>query len=175
MARGIGGDDGPSLWMFLACILIWGKIQGWFTSAKQSVNDVLDTNYSNPVQNETTADIKLMKDAAARIAVSWSKLGNNARTKFKALAMKHRQTMDTGGNMDEAALFAQVEHLSADQLRALAHCFGVQDRTNGVMSIWTGDIFYWYEKGLDDVQWYPSYQTELARMRKIWAKTGLWG
>jgi hypothetical protein len=82
--------------------------------------------------------------------------------------------MDTGWNMDEDALFAQVEHLTAEQLRALAYCFGVQDRTNGVISLWTGHIFRWYEKALDDVKFYPGQQTELARMRKIWAKSGLW-
>lgn len=173
MARGIGGDDGPSLWMFLACILIWGKIQGWFNSVKKGVEDIADTNYANPMQEESTSDIKLMKDNVSRIAVPWSRLGKNARSRFNTLAMKHRQLMDTGGNMDEAALYAQVESLTADQLRALAYCFGVQDRTNGLISIWTGDIFRWYEKALDDVHWFGS-ETELDKMRKIWAKTGLW-
>lgn len=174
MARGLGGDDGPTLFMFLACILIWGWIQQKAKAVKDSVNEVLDTNYANPIQKETTDDIKMMKAAVAAIPVPWSKLGKGAKNKFKQLAMKHRQTMDTQWNMDEAALFSQVENLSADQLKALAYCFDVQDRTNGVMSIWSGDIFLWYERALDDVSLPFQDETELARMRRIWAKTGLW-
>lgn len=174
MARGMGGDDGPSIWMFFACVLVWGKVQGWFNSAKTGVQEVLDTNYANPVQEETTSDIKLMQDAVKRIAVPWSTLGANAVQRFKGLAMKHRQLMDTQWNMDEDALFAQVENLKPAELKALAKSFDVPDRTNGVITIWTGHIFRWYEKALDDVTLYPGHVTELARMRKIWSKSGLW-
>jgi hypothetical protein len=170
MARGLGGDDGPSLWMFVAVVLVWGTIRSWFQAAKNNLDDVVSTNYANPVQGETTKDIKVYESAVKRVAVPWSSLPRQ-KDYYQRLAISHRQLMDTGGNMDEDALFAQVARLSANELKALYYCFGVADRSNGLMAIWTGDLFVWYEKGLDDWGIKP---TELQRMRSIWAKTKLW-
>lgn len=175
MARGIGGDDGPSIFMFAACILIFGQLKSWFNKAGDKANELANKNYANPFQQETTSEIDMMTKNAKKISVNWKALPPAKNiTYFQRLALSHKQVMDTQGNMDEDKLFSQVEKLTANELRALAYCFGVQDRTNGLISIWTGDIFMWYDKGLDDITLYPGYITELARMRAIWAKTGLW-
>lgn len=169
MARGIGGDDGPTLWMFVAVILIWTTVRKWFGEVSDKASEVVNRNYANPIQKETTQEIAEMEKAVKNTFVPWSKLG--PKTYFQRIAMSQRQNLDTGFNVDEDKLFKELEPLSADQLRAVYHCFGVKDRTNGLITLYTGDLFDWYEKELDSWGMKP---TEMERMRAIWAKARIW-
>ena len=57
MARGIGGDDGPTLWMAVAVIVCWGAFKSWFAEAKGDVKDQLGIgkNTAGPFQDQTSS------------------------------------------------------------------------------------------------------------------------
>lgn len=155
--------------MFVAVILVWSSVKAWFSEVKKDGSDLINRNYANPIQKETTEEITQMEQQVKNTFVPWSKIREKAV--YQRLAMSQRKNLDTGLNVDEAKLFAEMEALTADELRAVFYCFGVKDRTNGLISLYTGNLLDWYEKELDSWGLAP---TEINRMRSIWAKTKLW-
>lgn len=158
--------------MFFGCILIWYKLQEWGKAASDKASEISNANWANPIQAETNKDIKVMESAVKQVRVVWSKLPK-PKSHYEMLALSHREELDTTGNMDEDVIFSHVEKLSAEELKALYYCFGVKDHTTVIgQAIFTGNLFRWYEKLLDDWGVKP---TELQRMKSIWAKTKMWG
>lgn len=166
MARGLGGDDGPSVWMFLACILIWGKVQGWFNSVKED----LSGNLANPFQAETTADIRKMEKKIKNTPFSSSAL-RKPRTHYEEIADAQHKEMTSSFNIDEDRLYQMLELLNVDELKAVYVSFGARDSTALGITAWTGDIFKWYQHLLTDSTFGGN---DLSDMRALWKKTGLW-
>lgn len=168
MARGLGGDDGPTVWMFIACILVWGKIQGWFNSVSDSVSG----NLANPIQTETTAQIKAKEKGVKEIAYRSSQFQNGHKLAFyQNIADRQYSEMENWLNVDEDVLLDSLRGLNTDELKAVAKCFGVRD--NAVLGVAqsTGTLFDFYDKILSDSTFGGN---DLSNMKKIWAKTGLW-
>lgn len=167
MARGIGGDDGPTLWMFIACILIWGKIQGWFGSVSSS----LSGNLANPFQPETTADIKRKEKQVTSITYRSSKLTKPVAYYQDVASAQYNELCSTW-NIDEDKLLDMLKGFNVDELKAVAKNFGVKDaNVLGLVAGWTGNIFDWYDHLLKDT---AIGGNDLTAMRAIWKPTGLW-
>lgn len=171
MARGIGGDDGPSVWMFLCCVLVFGWVKTQLKSAKDSVSDVLELgkNSGGPLQTETTKDISTMEDLVASWPVSWSTLPK-AKSHYQNIADKLWAETWSKVNIDEQLMIDLCKPLSKNELYAVAKCFGVRDHNNGPFTVWTGHIFKAFELALDGA----FKGNEMAQMKKIWAVTKLW-
>lgn len=169
MARGIGGDDGPTLWMFIACILIWGKVKGWFDSA----SDKLSGNLANPFQPETTADIKRKEAQVSGVFFRSSKFPPGRTLSFyQDVAAEQFKELTSSFNIDEDRLITMLKGFNVDELKAVYKSFGVKDATVlGVVAGWTADLFGWYEHLLTDSTFGGN---DLTTMRKIWQPTGLW-
>ena len=182
MARGILGDDGPSLFMFIAVILIWGTIQRWVSTAgdnlgaaKDSIADKLEIgrNSAGPFQRQTSADIAKMEDKVKRIAVPYSQLKHEP-AHYLRIADAMWKEMESFVNVDEWALIGMVRNLSTNELLAVAKQFGVKERANmlvgGLMTTWTGTIF----DAMDDA--FSGYFKPVERkaMHAVWAKTKMW-
>jgi hypothetical protein len=168
-SRGIGGDDGPTLWMFIACILIWGKIQGWFNAA----SDKLSGNLANPLQPETTAQIKAKEAQVKKITYRSSNLTQKL-DHYQQIADAQYKELESYLNVDEDRLIAMLKPLNKDELIAVYKCFGVRDSTSttgGLLATGTGNIFDFYNEILTDSTFGGQ---DLTDMRKIWLKTGLW-
>jgi hypothetical protein len=166
MARGIGGDDGPSLWMFLACILIWGKIQGWFNAA----SDKLSGNLANPFQSETTEDIKKKEKQVSGVSYKVSNLPNKL-AHYQQIAQAQWDEMHSIGNIDEDKLISTLKPLNKDELIAVFKAFGVKENTVLGVASMTGTIFDFYQKYLTDSTFGGN---DLTDMWNVWKKTGLW-
>ncbi|RYE91507.1 MAG: hypothetical protein EOO37_00060 [Cytophagaceae bacterium] len=171
MARGIGGDDGPTLWMFVACILIWGKVKGWFDSGLSE----LDKNHANPFQPETNAEIRNKEKVVKEIAYRPSKFQNGHKLSYyQQLADSQFKELMSTFNIDEDKLINMLKPLNVDELKAVAKCFGVRDSAS-IKSLGfatgTGTIFEYYDELLSDS---TLGGNDLTQMRKIWQPTGLW-
>lgn len=169
MARGIGGDDGPTLWMFIACILIWGKVKGWFDSGLSE----LDKNHANIFQPETTAEIQNKEKIVKEISYRSSALKHKLSFYQQIADAQHKELMSTF-NIDEDKLIAMLKPLNVDELKAVAKSFGVRDSAS-IKSLGfatgTGTIFEYYDELLSDS---TLGGDDLTQMRKIWQPTGLW-
>jgi hypothetical protein len=170
MARGLGGDDGPSIFMAVACVLIWNKISSMMSKTGDEISRVAKKNYANPIQSESTTEIEQMEAWVKAIPVAWSSLPK-PRTVYSAIAQRQWSELTSSFNVNEDKLFGDVEHLNANELRAVAKYFGVKDKTAIGVAVWTGHIVKAYETYLDN-----NFLSgdELGRMKKIWAKAGLW-
>ena len=123
MARGLGGDDGPTLWMFIACILIWGKVKGWFDEA----SDKLSGNLANPFQPETTAQIKAKEKHVKTVTYRASHFPPGRKLDYyQQLAEAQFDEMQSAVNIDEDKLINMLKPLNADELKAVYKCFGVR-------------------------------------------------
>jgi hypothetical protein len=177
MARGLGGDDGPSLWMFVACVLVWGKVAGWFNRTSDKVSSTLELgkNSGGVFQSETTEEIGFYETQVKGWTTAWSTLPQK-RKYYQAIAMKiFTHVKDNFGylsNIDEDYLINLCKPLTANELKAVAICFGVKDINNGVgLTSWTGHIIHLWETILEDS---VVGGNDLTNMKKIWGKTGLW-
>lgn len=169
MARGIGGDDGPTLWMFIACILIWGKVKGWFDSGMTE----LDKNHVNPFQPETNAEVRTKEKFVKEITYRSSKLTHKP-TYYQQLADAQYKELMSTFNIDETKLINMLKGLNVDELKAVAKAFGARDSVSMKslgFATGTGTIFEYYEELLTDS---TLGGDDLTQMRKIWQPTGLW-
>lgn len=168
-SRGIGGDDGPTVWMFIACILVWGKVKGWFDAAGSE----LDKNHVNPFQPETNAEVRNKEKLVKEITYRSSNLKHKL-TYYQQIADSQYQELMSTFNIDEDKLINMLKPLNVDELKAVAKCFGVRDSAS-VKSLGfatgTGTIFEYYNELLSDSTFGGD---DLSQMRKIWSKTGLW-
>lgn len=172
MARGIGGDDGPSLFMFGACVLGFIWLRDSFTSAKESVSSTLELgkNSGGILQPETTEDISTLQKSVDAITVRWTKCPHG-KAYYLNIAAKCWTELSANYNTDEAKLFAMLSPLSADELRAVAKTFGVRETSVfGLLTLGSYTIFKAFDEALSD----GMFGNDLTKMRKIWAKTGLW-
>lgn len=166
MARGIGGDDGPTLWMFVACILIWGKVQGWFSAA----GDALGGNLANPLQDETTDQIRAKEKRVKDVKYKPTNLPKVLGF-YEQIADDQYSEMLNWFNVDEDKLINQVKSLNKDELTAVYKSFGVRDNKVLGVAQSTMNLLEFYQKLLTDSTFGGD---DLTTMRKIWAKTGLW-
>lgn len=166
MARGIGGEDGPSVWMFLTVILVWAWVKSTFTSAKNSVVDTLEIgkNSGGPFQSESTADIDRKNRFIDKIPVTHTRLPHSSQH-YRDIADMLQSELTATFNTDEPKMFAALTPLSLYELRAVAKAFGVRENSVG---------FTYYTYTLFDIMTKVLSGSDLTRMRKIWAKTGLW-
>ena len=165
MARGIGGDDGPTLWMFVACILIWGKIQGWFGSLSDSVSG----NLANPIQNETTAQIRAKEKAVKAVTYRSSALKGHPLSFYQQIADAQYDELLSWFNVDEDKLINMLKGLNKDELKAVYKCFGARDNKVLGVAQSTLTLMEFYSAIFED-GWAGN---DLTNMRKIWAGTGL--
>jgi hypothetical protein len=168
----MGGDDGPTLWMVVAVICVWGVIKAQLKSAKDTVVSGLELgqNSAGPLQAQTSQDIKNAEDAVKSWNVSWSVLPR-PKTYYDNIATKLWQEMNSKFNIDEAAMVSWCQPLSKQELMAVAKCFGVKEATTFFgLTTWTGHIFQAFDIALDGM-----FKTkEMAAMKKIWSVTKLW-
>jgi hypothetical protein len=173
MARGILGDDGPTLWTFIAVILMWGAFKTWFSETKENVKDTLGIgqNTAGPLQAETSADIKTMEGQVKSWHCDYSKLPNGP-TYYSNIANKLWSEIDVPKliNVDEAAAIALLKPLSKNELMAVAKAFGVREDTSLGLTTWSGHIF----RALDRAFTGMFKAGDMAQMKKIWAPTKLW-
>lgn len=171
MARGIGGEDGPTLWMFVAVVLVWGTVSKWLSSAKNTVVEGLEIgkNSAGPLQAETTAEIRTMEDQVASWHCAWSEL-KKPKTFYQNIADKLWKEIASQFNIDEAAMIAACRGLSKNELMAVAKCFGVREAAVFGLTTWTGHIFKAFDVALEGM----FKKNELAEMHRIWAVTKLW-
>ena len=182
MARGILGDDGPSLFMFIAVILIWGTIQRWASNAgdklgaaKDSLADKLEIgkNSASIWQEATTADIAKMESKVKAIAVPYSTLPHPP-SYYENIANAMWSEMRSTVNIDEWKLVDLCRDLSKYELMAVAKGFGVKEysswKTAGLTTAWTGTLFDAMTVAFDGY----FKDTERAAMKGVWAKTKMW-
>jgi hypothetical protein len=167
MARGLGGDDGPSLFMFIAVILIWGSIKDWFSRASDKVEDTLGGNLPNPLQAETKKQIqdKEKRVAATQNKVRYSTLPHPV-SYYQQIADDFFEEMGSWFNVDKTRMLARCKMLSADELKAVYVAFDVRDNNLLGVAQSTGTLLDWFGKLYSGDQ--------KAEMKKVWAKTGLW-
>lgn len=165
MARGLGGEDGPSLWMFVAVVLVWGKIQGWFGEVKAD----LSGNLANPLQDETTDQIRAKEKRVAATQVRLSTLPKSA-TYYQDLADDLYSEMQSWFNVDEEKLLDICKPLTKDELLAVYKAFGVKDNKVLGVAQSTGTLIDFFKKCLSD----GLTGNDKTNMKAIWKKTGLW-
>jgi hypothetical protein len=173
MARGIGGDDGPSIWMAVAVICVWGYVKTQVNSAKKTVVAGLELgqNSAGPLQEQTSADIAESESAVKSWHCTWSALPK-PKTYYQNIANKLWTEMRSSFNIDEAAMIAMCKPLTTNELMAVAICFGVKEATTPFFGLttWTGHIFQAFDVALEG--YFKS--NDRAAMKKIWAPTKLW-
>lgn len=171
MAKGIGGEDGPSLWMFIAVVLVWGKLSQLATKTKNDTAKFLELgkNSGGPFQPETTAEISVMTKFVARIPVTPSRLKHKLPY-YKAIADLVWEELKAQFFTNDTRMFEALEPLTLYELRAVAKEFGVRETTLFGMTTETVTIFTGFDKVLKN----GMLGNDLTRMHKIWAKTGLW-
>lgn len=171
MARGIGGEDGPSIFMFVACVLIWGKVAGWFEKAQNGVISGLELgqNSAGPLQAETTVEISTMEAEVKSWPVAWSQLPK-PKTYYQNIANQLWDESKSKLNIDEARMIALCRPLSKNELMAVAKCFGVRESSMLGLTTWTGHIFKAFDLVFDGM----FKKDDLAQMKKIWSVTRLW-
>lgn len=173
MAKGILGDDGPTLWTFIAVILMWGAFKTWLSETKKDVKDTLGigSNTAGPLQSESSADIKKMEDQVKAWHVTYSSLPKPP-TYYHNIANKLWAEIDVPKvlNVDEAAAIALLKPLSKNELVAVAKQFGVKEDTSLGLTTWSGHIF----RALDRAFTGMFKANDMAQMKAIWAPTKLW-
>lgn len=171
MSKGIGGEDGPSVWTFLCVILVWSWVKSSATSAKKSVVDTLEIgkNSAGPFQPETTKDIDKKLAFVDKIPVTATRLKHNM-AHYRAIADMCFDELTSWINVDEPRLFAALEHLTVYELRAVAKSFGVRETNIIGFTTSSFTIFDLMGHTLKDGR----FGNDLAKMHKIWSKTGLW-
>lgn len=169
MARGIGGDDGPSVFMFAACVLIFFKLSDWAKAGKDAVSAELDTNHASPFQSQTTSEIKKMEKYVAGITYRSSNLKKPAAT-YVSIANQCWKELSADWYVSDRKLFDLLDPLNADELKAVAKAFGVKESTALGITSGTYTIFTAFDEVLEDGYVFK----DLAKMHLIWKKTGLW-
>lgn len=172
MAGGIGGDDGPSLWMAVAVIVCWGAFKSWASEAKKDVSDTLGIgkNTAGPFQDQTSSEIEQIEATVKSWPVTWSALPH-PKSYYDSIAAKMWREMTSPVNIDEEQLIAWVKPLSKVELVAVAKCFGVKEATTFFgFTAWTGHIFQAMDVAFDGM----FKKNELAQMKKIWSVTKMW-
>lgn len=171
MAKGILGDDGPTLWTFIAVILMWGAFKTWFSETKNSVTSTLGIgkNTAGPLQSQSSSDIELAENTVKGWYVGWASL-KLPKTYYQNLADKLWVEMNSGINIDEALLISMCQPLSKNELMAVAKCFGVKEASMMGLTTWSGHIFQAFDIAFEGM----FKKAELAQMKKIWAVTKLW-
>lgn len=172
MARGIGGDDGPSIFMFGACVLGFIWVRDNLKSAGDSVSKKLELgqNSGGILQDETTRDIARMEKSAATIPVRWTNC-KRPRAFYQSVADDIWTECKANYYVDTDKMFELVEPLNADELKAVAKYFGVRETTFlGVLTLGSYDIVKAMKAALSD----GFLAQNETRMRQIWSKTGLW-
>lgn len=172
MARGIGGEDGPSVWMFVAVVVVWGAVRQWFTETKKSVVDKFEIgqNSGGPMQDQSSAEIQTMQSEVDSWHVAYSALPK-PKTYYHTIVNVLKAEMSSNINIDEARIISLCRPLSRNELMAVAKIFGVWDR-NYIFGLtaWTGNIFQAF-----DIAFKGMYKDdEMAQLKKIWAVTKLW-
>ena len=169
MARGIGGDDGPTIFMFVAVLLIWNKVSSLATKGKDAVNDELAKDHADIFQKETTAELTAMHKMVAAIAVPWSQLPKT-KGHYQDIADTCWNELSSTLYTSEKKMFDLLTPLKANELKAVAKLFGVRETSLLGLTMSSQTIFTAFEVVLGSTFW----GDDLARMRKLWAKTGLW-
>lgn len=171
MAKGILGDDGPTLWTFIAVILMWGAFKTWFSETKNSVKDGLGIghNTAGPLQAETTADIERLENQVKSWHVQYSAL-RRPRTYYQNIADQLEREMLSTVNIDEAKLIALCRPLNPNELVMVAVSYGVKETT--LLGLTTSSVHIF---GAFDAAFAGMFKkNDLAQMKKIWAPTKLW-
>ena len=169
MARGIGGDDGPSLFMMAACVLIWYKLSDMFKAGKDAVEDELNTNHAGVFQQETSSDIKRMEKTVSGIAYRSSKL-TKPKANYTSIADALWVELKAKFNTDEGKMFDLLTPLNADELKCVAKEFGVRETNFLGFTTATVTLFNAFDQVLTD----GLFSKDLTSMHSIWKKTGLW-
>ena len=167
MARGILGDDGPTIWMLIACILFWGKITDWWGSATNKLDDVVKTT-SGVFQSETSDDLSLMQKQVNGWSVPWSTLPKK-RIHYEEVAATLWTEMKKTF-VDEAKIIAICTGLTAGELKAVAKSFGVKKEKTFGLTVWEGHIFAAFAQVCED----NIISDDLTQLRNIWKKSGIW-
>ena len=172
MARGIGGDDGPTLFMAGACILGFIWIRDSLGKAGDTLSDKLEIgkNSGGILQAETTRDIARMEKQASGLVIRWSNC-KKGRGYYASVADDIWDECKANYSTDEAKMFDLLSPLNVDELKAVAQSFGVRETTLlGVLTLGSYDIIKALKAALSDGFIFD----DETKMRKIWAKTGLW-
>jgi len=67
---------------------------------------------------------------------------------------------------DETLMFDSLNGCNSEDLKAVYKYFGVREQIVLFMPVFTADLFGWYGAELSG--------SDLARMKAIWSKTGMW-
>lgn len=171
MAKGILGDDGPSLWMFIAVVLMWGAFKTWFSETKKGVKDTfgIGHNTAGPLQSQSTADIERLENQVKSWHVQWSAL-TKPKTYYDNIADQLEREMLSPVNIDEEKLIALCRGLNKNELMAVAVCYGVKETTFVGLTTSTVHIFGAFDFALSGM----FKKAEMAEMKRIWAPTRLW-
>lgn len=171
MARGILGDDGPSLWIFISVILIWAWIQKTTDKVVKGVKSGFEIgeNSAGPLQPETTKDIANLQAFVDAIPITSSRL-KYPISHYQSIADDCWTELISPINIDEAKLFGMFQHLTVYELRAVAKKFGLKEPAFLGLTVKTLTIFKAFEWKLSD----GVFGNDLSKMRTIWAKSGLW-
>lgn len=141
------------------------------SSAKKSLVDTFEIgkNSAGIFQHETTKDIDKKQSFVDKIAVTTTRLKYNS-AHYLAIADMCFDELTAWLNVDEPRLFAALENLNVYELRAVAKSFGVRETSIVGFTSSTFTIFDLMGHTLKDGR----FGNDLTKMRKIWAKTGLW-
>jgi hypothetical protein len=171
VAKGILGDDGPSVWTFIAVVLMWGAFKTWFSETSNTVKSTLGIgrNTAGPMQAQTSADIERSENVVKSIPVSWSRLPKSPAY-YQSIADKLWKEMNSSINIDEYGLISTCRPLSTIELLAVAKSFGVKENSHLGLTVWSGNIFQAMDIAFDGM----FKKAELAQMKKIWAPTKMW-
>lgn len=158
--------------MFVACILIFQMLKKWWDAASDKIEGAVNTNYGGPLQGETTEDIKKKENLIKQVSYRSSQFPKGRKLSYyQHIADTQWKELEAFVNTDEDKLIAQVASLNTDELKAVYKCFGLKERTFAKLTVKSGDLFDFYEDVLSDG---ILAGDDLSRMRKVWAKTGLW-
>lgn len=171
MAKGIGGEDGPSIWTFLCVILVWKWFQSETAKLEKGVKGIFHVgeNTSGPLQKQTSSEIAKLENEIKRIPVTASRL-KFPLVHYTSLA-EMIWTEVNSWTPNVARIFEELEPLSVYELRAVAHEFGTRETSVfGLLTLKTYTIFTAFDSILRDA----TFDKGLTRMHNIWHKTGLW-
>ena len=166
----MGGDDGPSVFMFFSCVLIFMWLRNTANKVGDTVSETLELgqNSGGPLQAETTTEISQMEKQVKSITYRLSAL-RHPKAYFTNIANKIWTELGAM-NTSESDIISWLKPMNTDELKCVAKEFGVRERTTFGLTTVSCTIF----KAFDDNFTDGILGNDLTAMHKIWAKTGLW-
>lgn len=178
-SRGIQGDTMTMLAFGAAAVLLWNKVSSAADRAATKVGGVLEIgkNSGGIFQKESTDEINQYEAEVKTWHYNPQGFPKGRtiayyRTIANKIYVEVKNNLGYTSNIDEDYLINLCKPLNANELRALAVCFGVKDFNNAFgMTSFTGHLFHLFDELLTDS---PLGGQDLSKMKTIWAKTGIW-